>query len=173
MRFSGGPEIGFPRAVASIENLLFVLSRSFLLSGRVQSLLNSNVSFPFLSVLTGRGRYSLGGLPGAGSWKGWPEASVTGIGACQGGGSMTLVRAGGGAAAAEGLHLALDWTLRWPPVLVEYWAVGASISCMEEGQVILIQILVEFLFLSLVNFCAINIFPFLFWIQNLVQVGGS
>ena len=32
---------------------------------------------------------------------------------------------------------------------------------------------VEFPFLSSVNFCAINIFPFPFWIQNHVQVGGS
>ena len=32
---------------------------------------------------------------------------------------------------------------------------------------------VEFPFVSSVNFCAINVFPFPFWIQNLVQVGGS
>ena len=32
---------------------------------------------------------------------------------------------------------------------------------------------VEFPFLSSAIFCAINIFPFLFWIQNLVQLGGS
>ena len=96
----------FPRAAASIANL-FVLFRSLRLSGRVQFLLNSNVSLPFLSVLTRRGGYSLGGSAGAGSWKGWPEASVTGIGACRGGGSTTLGRAGGGAAAPAGLHLAL------------------------------------------------------------------
>ena len=32
---------------------------------------------------------------------------------------MTLGRAGGGAAAAAGLHLALGWALIWPPILVE------------------------------------------------------
>ena len=68
----------FPRAAASIANLLSVLFRSLQLSARAQSLLNSNVSLPFLSVLTGRGGYSLGGSAGAGSWKCWPEASVTG-----------------------------------------------------------------------------------------------
>ena len=119
-RFSGRPEIDFPRAAASIVNLLSVLFRSLQLSARAQSLLNSNVSLPFLSVLTGRGGYSLGGLAGAGSWKCWPEASVTGIGACRGGGSTTSGRAGRGAAAAAGLHLALDWALRQPPILVEH-----------------------------------------------------
>ena len=99
-RFSGGPEIDFPRAAASIANLLCVLFPSLRLSGRAQSLLNSNVSLPFLSVLTGRGRYSLGGWAGAGSWKCWPEASVTRIGAPRGGGSTTSRRAGGGGAAA-------------------------------------------------------------------------
>lgn len=50
----------FPRAAASIANLLSVLFRPLRLSGRAQSLLNSNVSLPFLTVLTGRGGYSLG-----------------------------------------------------------------------------------------------------------------
>ena len=36
------------------------------------------------------------------------------------GGSMASGRAGGGAAAAAGLHLALDWALSPPPVLVEH-----------------------------------------------------
>ena len=53
--------MNFPRAAASIANLLSVLFRSLWLSGRAQSLLNCNVSLPFLSVLTRRGRYSLGG----------------------------------------------------------------------------------------------------------------
>ena len=67
-RFSGRPEIDFPRAAASIVNLLSVLFRSLRLCGRVQSLFNSNISLPFLSVvLTGRGGYSLGGSAGAGS----------------------------------------------------------------------------------------------------------
>ena len=56
----------FHRAAASIANLLSALSRSLQLSGRAQSLLNSNVSLPFLSVL-GRGGYSLGSSAGAGS----------------------------------------------------------------------------------------------------------
>jgi len=162
----------FPRAAASIANL-FVLFRSLRLSGRVQFLLNSNVSLPFLSVLTRRGGYSLGGSAGAGSWKCWPEASVTGIGACRGGGSTTLGRAGGGAAAPAGLHLALDWALRWPPVLVEHWEAEASLSSMGEESGHPRPNPVEFPFLSTVIFCAINIFPFPFWIQNLVQVGGS
>ena len=51
----------FPRAAASIANLLSVLFRSLRLSDRAQSLLNSNVSLPFLSELTERGGYSLGG----------------------------------------------------------------------------------------------------------------
>ena len=56
------------QAAASIANLLSVLFRSLQLSGRAQSLLKSNVSLPFLSVvLTGRGGYSLGGSAGAGS----------------------------------------------------------------------------------------------------------
>ena len=99
MRFSGGPEIDFPRAAACTVSLLSVLFHSLRLSGRAQSLLNSNVSLPFLSVLTGRGGYSLGGSAGAGSWKCCPEASVTGIGACPNGGSTNSGRAGGGAVA--------------------------------------------------------------------------
>ena len=141
MRFSGGPYIHLPRAAASIANLLSVLFRSLRLSGRAQPLLNSNVSLPFLSVLTGRGGYSLGGLAGAGSWKCWPEASVTRIGACRGGSSTNSRRAGGGAVAAAGLPLALDGALRRPPVLVEHWEAGTSLSSMGEVQVILVQML--------------------------------
>ena len=44
----------------------------------------------------------MGGSAGAGSWKCWPEASATRIGARRGGSSMTSGRAGGGAAAAAG-----------------------------------------------------------------------
>ena len=151
----------FPRAAASIANLLSVLFRSLRLSGRARFLLNSNVSLPFLSVLTGRYEYSLGGSAGAGSWKCWPEASVTGIGACQGGGSTASGRAGGGAVAAAGLHLALDRALRRPLVLLEHWEAGASVSSMGEGSGHPRPNPVESPFLSSVNFCAINIFPFL------------
>ena len=92
------PEIDFPRAAACTVSLLSVLFRSLQLSGRAWSLLNSNVSLPLLSVLTGRGGYSLGGSAGAGSWKWWPEASVTGIRAYQNSSSTNSGRAGGGAA---------------------------------------------------------------------------
>ena len=85
---------------------------------------------------------------------------------------MTLGRAGGGAAAAAGLHLALDWALRQPLVLVEHWTVGMSSSSMGEGTDNPHPNPVEFLFF-IINFCAINIFPFPFWIQNLIQGGGS
>ena len=71
------------------------------------------------------------------------------------------------------LHLALDGALRWPPVLVEHWEAGASLSSMGEGSGHPCPNPVEFPFLSSVNFCAINIFPLPFWIQNLVQVRGS
>ena len=101
-RFSGGPEIDFPRAAASIANLLSVLFHSLQLSGRVQSLLNSKVSLPFSSILTRRGGYSLGGSAGARSWKCWPEASVTGIGVHQNGSSTNSRRAGGIGVAAAG-----------------------------------------------------------------------
>ena len=69
---------------------------------RAQSLLNSKVSLPCLSVLTGREGYNLGGLAGARSWKCCPEASATRIGARRGGGSTTSRRAGGGTVAAAG-----------------------------------------------------------------------
>ena len=32
------------------------------------------------------------------------------------------------------LHLALDWALRWPLVLVEHWEAGTSLSSMGEGS---------------------------------------
>ena len=70
------------------------------------------------------------------------------------------------------LHLALDWALRRTPALVEHWEAGASLSSMTEKSGHHCPNPVEFLFIYSVNFCAINIFPFPFWIQNLVQVGG-
>ena len=71
------------------------------------------------------------------------------------------------------LHITLDRALRRPPVLVEHWEAGVSLSSMGEGSGHPRPNPVEFPFLSSVNFYAINIFPFPFWIQNLVQVGGS
>ena len=109
--------------------------------------------FPFLSVLTGRGRYSLGSYSlgssaGARSWKCWPKAYATRIGACRGGGSMTSRRAGRGAAAAAGTSPgpglgikaasgpggALSQWARCHPV----WGRGRSSSCkspqIPEGE---------------------------------------
>ena len=122
-------------------------------------------------------QYSLGEAGIA--WAVWLEPDPGSVGqrchsvTCRGGGSMTSGRARRGAAAAAGLHLALDRALRRPPVLVEHWAAGASSSSMGEGEGHPRPNPVEFPFLSSVNFCAINIFPFPFWIQNRVQVGGS
>ena len=116
------PEIGFPRAAASTANLLSVLFPSLLLSGRAQSLLNSNVSLPFLSVLTGRGGYSLGGWlepdPGSAGQRLLPPGSERA--------EVAALRPPGELAEEQRLlqelHLALDWALRRPPVLVEHWA---------------------------------------------------
>ena len=71
------------------------------------------------------------------------------------------------------LHLALDRALRRPPVVVEHWEAGVSLSSMGERSGHPRPNPVEFPFSSSVNFCALNIFPFSFWIQNLAQVGGS
>ena len=108
-------------------------------AGRAQSLLNSNVSLPFLLLLTRRGGYSLGSLAGAGSWKCWPEVSATRMRACRGGGSATSGTAGRGAAAAAGTSPGPGLGIRQPLVLMEHWA--TSSSSMGEGQVILVQIL--------------------------------
>ena len=174
MRFSRGPEIDFPRAAACTVSLLSVLFHSLQLSGRAQYLFNSIVSLPFLSVLTGRGGYSLGGSVGAGSWKCWAEASLTRIGACPNSSSTNSGKAGRRAVAvAETSSGPGDRALRRPPVLVKHWEAGVSLSSIGVGSGHPCPNPVEFPFLSSVNFCAINIFPFPFWIQNLVQVGGS
>ena len=65
------------------------------------------------------------------------------------------------------LHLALDRALRRPPVVAEHWEAGVSLSSMGERSGHPRPNHVEFPFLSSVNFCALNIFPFSFWIQNL------
>ena len=70
---------------------------------------------------------------------------------------MTPGRAGGGAAASAGP----GWGVKAPPVLVEHWEAGASLSSMGEGSGHPRPNPVEFPFSSSVNFCAINIFPFL------------
>ena len=66
------------------------------------------------------------------------------------------------------LHLALDWAVRQPLVLVEHWVAEGSLSSMQDRGGHPRTNPVEFPFISSVNFCAINIFPFPFWIQNLV-----
>ena len=71
------------------------------------------------------------------------------------------------------LHMVLDRALRRPLVVVEHWEAGVSLSSMGERSGHPHPNPVEFPFLSSVNFCALNIFPFSFWIQNLAQVGGS
>ena len=140
MRFSGGPEIDFPRAAACIVSLLSVLFPSLWLSGKARSLLNSNVS---------------GSEPAQRAALRTPgELSE----------EQRLL---------QKLHLAQDRALRRPLVMVEHWEAGVSLSSMGERSGHPRPNPVEFPFLSSVNFCAINIFPFSFWIQNLVQVGGS
>ena len=59
------------------------------------------------------------------------------------------------------VHLALDQALRQPLVLVELWEADVSLSSMGEGSGHPRPNPVEFPFSSSVNFCAINIFPFL------------
>ena len=88
------------------------LVSSLRLSGRAQSLLNFKHLPPLPVILTGRGGDSLGSLAGPGSWKCWPEASATGIGARRGGGSTNSGRAGGGAAAAAGTSLGPGWGIK-------------------------------------------------------------
>ena len=78
----------------------------------------------------------MGGPAGAGSCKCWPEASVTGIPALQTPGEVEEEQR-----LLQELHLALGRALRLPPVLVEPWEAGASLSSVGRGQVIPIQIL--------------------------------
>ena len=125
-------------------------------------------SSPFPSVLTGTGGYNLGG-----------PAEVESGGIDQRSPLLALEPAETAALQIprelveeqwllQELHLALDWAVRRPPVLVEHWEARVSLSGMGEGSGHPRPNLVEFPFLSSVNFCAINIFPFPFWIQNLV-----
>jgi len=86
---------------------------------------------------------------------------------------MNSGRAGGRAEAAAGTSPGPGLGIKAPPVLVEHWEAGVSLSSMGEGSGHPHPNPVEFPFLSSVNFCAINIFPFPFWIQDLAQVGGS
>ena len=86
---------------------------------------------------------------------------------------MTSGRAGGGAAAAVGTSLGPGLGIKAASspggalgggcVIIQY---GGGAGHPRPNPV-------EFPFLSSVNFCAINIFPFPVWIRNLVQVGGS
>lgn len=68
------------------------------------------------------------------------------------------------------LHLALDWAVRQPPVLVEHWEAGASLSSLGEWSGHPHPNPVEFTFLSSVNFCDINtFFPFPFGYRTLFK----
>ena len=173
MRISGGPEIDFPRAVACTVSLLSVLFPSLRLSGRAQSLLNSNVSLPFLS-------YSPGEASIAWAVRLEPNPGSVGQRLLSPGSEpaqMAALRIPGELVEEQPLlqelHLALDRALRRPPVLVKHWEAGVSLSSIGVRSGHPRPNPVEFPFLSSVNFCAINIFSFSFWIQNLVQVGGS
>ena len=132
-------------------------------------MLNSNVSLPFLSVLTGRGGYSLGGS--AGSWKCWPEASVTGLEPAK----TAALRTPGVLAEEQRLlqelHLALDRALRRPPVLVKHWEAGASLSSIGEGPAHPHSNPVEFSFLSSI-FVPLIFSPFLSGYRTLSKQEG-
>ena len=135
---------------------------------RTQPLSNSCVSFP-LFVCTHRegwvqpGRSGRGGILGAltrGSYhrgRGWEPARM---GAPQSPGKLVEEQR-----LLQELHLAPGRALRRRPVLVEHSAAGGAGPPHPNP--------IEFLFSSPVNFCVINIFPFPFWIQNLIQGGGS
>ena len=119
----------FPRAAASIANLLSVLFRSLRLSDRAQSLLNSNVSLPFLSVLTRRGRYSLGGSdPGSVGQRLLPPGSEP----AELGALRPLGEPAEEQRLLQELHLALDRALRRPPALVEHCA-GRHVVILYGG----------------------------------------
>ena len=96
------PRWTFPKQQLALQiSCLFSFVPSGSLAERSVCLIPTSPS-PSRQYSPGRDGCSLGGSAGAGSWKCWPEASVTGMGACRGGGSMTLGRAGRGAAAAAG-----------------------------------------------------------------------
>ena len=130
-------------------------------------------SSPFPAVLTGRGGYNLGGTAEVEFWGVDQRSPLLGLEPTE----TVALRTLGGLVEEQWLlqelHLALDWALRRPPVLVEHWEAGASLSSMGEGSSHPRPNPEEFPFLSSVNFFAITIFPFPFWIQNLVQVGES
>ena len=58
------------------------------------------------------------------------------------------------------LHLALDRALRQPPVLMEHWAAGASLSSMGEGAGHPHPNPIEFLFYHQLIFVSLIFFPF-------------
>ena len=75
---------------------------------------------------------------------------------------MNSRRAGGRAVAAAGTSPRPGLGSKAPPVLVEHWEAGPSLSSIGEESGHPHPNPVEFPFLSSVNFCAINIFLFLF-----------
>ena len=74
-------------------------------------------------------------------WGRWPEVSVAGIRACRNGGSRTRGQQAQEPRLLPELPPAPDAALWQPPVLVEHWEAGASLSTEGRGQVIPIQIL--------------------------------
>ena len=114
-------------------------------------------SSPFPSVLTGRGGYNLGGPAEVEFWGIDQRSPSLGSEPAE----MVALRPPGELLEEQWLlqelHLALDQALRQPPVLVEHWEAGASLSSMGEGSGHPRPNPVEFPFLSSVNFCAIII----------------
>ena len=150
-------------------NCLFL--RSLRLSVRAQSLLNSNVSLPLLSVLTGRGGHSLGGSVGAESWKCWPEASVTGIRACPKGSSMNSGRAGGRAVAVAETSPGPGSGIKAASSTGE--ALGGRRVIIQHGGEVRSSPSKNFLFYHQSIFVPLIFFPFPSGYRTLVQVGGS
>ena len=108
------------------------------------------------------------------SWGGILVSLTRGLhrwdGACRNGGSAVSRRAGRGAAAAAGTPPGPGWGISvapaehgWRHVIIQYGGGGRSSPSGSCG----------IYFLSSVNFCAISIFLFPFWIQNFIQGGGS
>ena len=122
------------------------------------------------SVLTRRGVYNLGDRAEVESWGVDQRSPLLGLEPAETAALRTPGELVEEQWLLQELQLALGWALRRPPVLVEHREAGTSLSNMGEGSGHPRPNPVEFSFLSSVNFCAINIFPFPFWIQNLVQV---
>ena len=127
---------------------------------------------PFLFLLTGTGRYSLGGLAGVECWGRCPEAPSAGIGACRNGSSMIFWGAGGRAAAVAGISAGPGSGIKADSGPGGALGGACIIIIQYEGGARSFPPNPVESFSSSVNFCAMNNFPFPFGIQNLVQGGG-